>query len=157
MRFLTVLLLVSGLGASSQSSNSEGAVVTFYATGGTVRLSPAMGFIFDGKEMIGEITPGHFMAVNIPAGAHVFTASMSKAGDDREPIELSITPGKQYFFRVTTTHKMGFGASSYQSHLQATTCEKARSDADTTKPVEAKRVESAWRPSLSNLAYFPKC
>lgn len=167
MRRLAVALLISGC-----TFAQDRASVTFYAAGGwfrgsgkaAVTLSTGKGdtastsYIFDNSEKLAWLTPGKFLTVELKPGTHVLgaTGSSKKPGED-EVLKVDLEPGKKYFFRMTRTRTGVYVVQSYRSHLMQVTCEDARSEADTTKPIDAKKVVKDKRHLLADSAYFPRC
>ena len=167
MKTLIIVVIFS----AALSLSAQQATLTIYTRRGAVANAkqtatlgmapgeyPYMGSIFDGETRLGYFTSGRFLTVRLDPGKHTFYASdHQNKNTPKAELTLDIKPGGQYVIRASMTHKGALFLQSFQYSLGQVSCEDARKEADTLKPIEIKKVDKEERNSLVRLAYFPTC
>jgi hypothetical protein len=165
MQKLLLLLIVTmffppyALSATA-ASDSE---VIFYSQGSLLALAAGTkheafaGYIFDGQERIALLPYRRFLAVRLPAGMHIFSASYSgKSPAKNSQLSLNLVVDKIYFIRADAE---GNGLISIypRGRLDEVSCQEANVEADKIKPVKKKNIPSQARLEIVALTSMPSC
>jgi hypothetical protein len=164
--------LIFGLLIASAAAAQSNAIVTIYTPGGYFKGSgrdaltlstgkhtatASSGWLFDGDVELANLAPHQFVTFELPAGEHRLSAANAPKPKSVDPLVVVLEPGKHYFLQLTTTKSGVYIVQSFHSKLVDVSCEDARAEADTNKPVKVSRVNKAYRDKLVDGTYFPRC
>lgn len=169
MRFRAVPLMI--LLCQSARAQQSG-LVTVYAPGShfkgagkralTLAIGygdmPSRGMLFDGHRKIALLTPGTFVTLRLVAGTHRLNGNKAAIDPaDHDTLRLDVASGSHPFVRLTTTSAGAWVVQVIKAHLALATCDEARKEAATTKPLPTRLVQKDARSLLVPSAGLPVC
>jgi hypothetical protein len=164
MRTLT-LLLTAILIIPVSAAPPHDAVVTIYSNGNIFTTGAPyanhaafLGRIFDGKQPVGFVQPGHFLTLHLSPGPHVFSASLNTkhpAANSQLPLDLA--DGRMYFIRVQEESRGALFMGSETGRLELVTCQIAHQEAANAGPTNSKRIVLEMRDKVASAVSMPSC
>ena len=118
------------------------------------------GYAFDGDQQLAHLSAGRFIAFELPAGHHVFSATLHKHhANGKYALAVELKPGERYFIRMTSKWKSAVVVPVvlYDHQLEFVTCPVAIQENAGSHSVEAKQVSSNARVSMVQGAAFQTC
>jgi hypothetical protein len=147
-------------------ADAQSAAVTFYTPFATPshlmgqftglgKSAPALGRIYDGERILGQIVPNRFVTFLLPAGQHTFSAiaQVPRHPDKDHIIPVELKAGEHYFFRLTNRNK----AFLIETELAAVDCVTAAKESAKSQPLDPKDVQEEMRSLLSATSALPAC
>jgi hypothetical protein len=111
-----------------------------------------LGVIFDGDKKIGFVQHDRFLALHLPTGQHVLSASLNlnhPAANSR--LTLNLQAGTYYVRLQEET-----GLVKDTGRLDLVTCAQAQ-EAKSSNSTDPMRVAPAFKARIAPLASFPSC
>jgi hypothetical protein len=163
VKIFFLLVLVSAFG--SRLVLAQDVEVTFYSGGSQwADASPATnsgaftGYLFDGRELLTGIGAHRFVTLRLPAGPHVFSASLNGTHPaNNSALPMTLVEGQRYFIRALLEIRGVAPLVFSKGHLDEVSCDVAHHDADKAKPVEYKHVAKSWRGKMVDGSSLPAC
>ncbi|HTZ56946.1 MAG TPA: hypothetical protein VMB49_02565 [Acidobacteriaceae bacterium] len=141
--------------------------VTFYTPANSVKSGvaglvpksqqPFTGWLFDGTQRLGHISPGRFMTLHFDPGAHSFTVAYHSSRAGKEPLVINVENARQYCVRLYAV-MTNFELIPYErlnSQIEEIPCQQAKREAVGMKAIDIKRVDPAVRGEIDPTATFP--
>jgi hypothetical protein len=139
--------------------------VTFYSAGSLWAYAKPVtdgaafaGYVYDGRERLAFLHPQRFFTLRLPAGPHVFSASLSgKHPADNSSLPVTLVEGKSYFVRSLLDLRGVVVISTSKGHLDEVTCDVAHHEAERSRALEERYVSKSWRDKVVATASLPNC
>lgn len=137
--------------------------VTFYSSGSFMKAAipgykygDFAGKIFDERNQLAMLRPGHFITFKLDAGPHIFSAS---SWADSEPdlgghLKIDLVANQHYY--IGTYMKTPLLVLS-TFRLEQRTCQEAQKDNARTKPLAPKHLKKYGAAHTVIEAAFPLC
>jgi len=164
--FCLLLGFITALPARGQDKQAESKLVevTFYSTGDFWKASlPGYkygmfsGPIFDNKQQLVNITPGHFVTFNLSPGTHIFSTNYWLAQTSKGGAHLKIDLVANQHYYIGTYLKTTPLLMVSTPHIEQTTCNEAQKHAASSKPLGIEHIKEEAIPLAVSETYFPQC
>lgn len=117
------------------------------------------GWLYDGDKKMAHASRGRFMSFQLVSGGHEFSISYKSNGPSHTLLHLDIEPGGHYCVRLSAkvvALDPGAVVGVVKGKIEQIGCSQAAQEAGDYRPIELKRVDSAFRAELDASSTFPK-